>query len=396
MIPRRWIHILPAEYNEVLNPSPEVLSNYDIISRWENEFRSFIGSPNAVSLPSGRVGLKLILQHLNLKENDEIIIPALTLKALVSIITSSGLKPVCADINPKTLNIDPESVQNLISPRTKAIIALHTFGNPCLIEKICKIGQENNIPVIEDTAHACGARIQNQFAGTFGYAGFFSFDISKPVNTYGGGMVTSEDSSLIDFIREYNKKLIIDTVEITRKAKSIKLEQTLYNIKLMYPILYLRLFRPFFKSLEFVYRKIQSVPPENVQFTPLQASIGIEKLPFLSSKVEQRNEVAQLYRKFLSDKINIPYVRPDCIPSYYMFVVILPKKSHNICSSLLFRGIDTAFEEEIIDDVSLIIEKSHCPNANKVYPNLLALPFYDGISQDTIEYICNCLNKLVE
>lgn len=396
MIPRRWIHILPTEYNEVLNPSPEVLSNFNIVSHWENEFGNFIGSPNTVSLPSGRVGLKLILQYLNLQENDEIIIPALTLKALVSIIKSLGLKPVCADIDPKTLNMDPESVRNLISPRTKAIIALHTFGNPCLIEEICKIGQENNIPVIEDTAHACGAKIQKQFVGTFGYAGFFSFDISKPINTYGGGMLVSKDSSLIDFVREYNKKLIINTIEIIKKAKSIKLEQTLYNLQLMYPILFLRLFRFFYKSLEFVYRKIQSVPPENIQFTPLQASIGIEKLSFLNSRIEKRNEVAQLYRKLLSNKIDIPYVISECIPSYYMFVVILPKMAHKVCAHLLFHGIDTAFKEEVIDNVSLFIENSKCPNANKVYPKLLALPFYDGISKDSIEYICNCLNKLVE
>ncbi|HOQ31490.1 MAG TPA: DegT/DnrJ/EryC1/StrS family aminotransferase [Candidatus Hydrogenedens sp.] len=396
MIPRRWIHILPSEYNEVLNPSHPLLSNYNIVSQWEKEFGNFIGSPNTVALPSGRIGLKLILQYLNLQENDEVIIPALTLKALVSIIKSLGLKPVCADIDPKTLNIDPESVRNLITPRTKAIIALHTFGNPCLIEEICKIGQENNIPVIEDAAHACGAKIQNKFVGTFGYAGFFSFDISKPINTYGGGMLVSEDLSLIDFVREYNKKLILDTTEITKKAKSIKLEQALYKLKLMYPILFLRLFRFFFKSLEFVYRKIQSVPPENIQFTPLQASIGIEKLSLLNSRIAQRNEVAQLYRKLLSDKIDIPYVTSECIPSYYMFVVILPKKSHNICRSLLFHGIDTAFKEEVIDDVSLLVEKSHCPNANGVYPYLLALPFYDVISKDTIEYICNCLNELVE
>lgn len=396
MIPRRWIHILPTEYREVLNPSQDLLSNDRIVSRWEKEFGEFIGSPYTVALPSGRMALKLILQHLNLHENDEVIIPSLSLKALVNIIQSLGLKPVCVDIDPKTLNIAPKLVQKSITSRTKAIIALHTFGNPCEIEELCKIGQEHNIPIIEDTAHACGAKINNQYAGTFGYAGFFSFDISKPINTYGGGMLVSKDSSLIDFVREYNKKLILNTREIIKKAKSIKLEQSLYKLRLMYPILFFRLFPFFFKSLEFIYRKIQIVPPENIQFTPLQASIGIEKLSFLASRVEQRNEIARLYRKLLSDKIDIPYVQPDSIPSYYMFVVILPMDSRNMCRSLLLKGIDTAFREEVIDDVSVFIENSNCPNANTVYPRLLALPFYDGISEDTVKYVCNCLNKLVE
>ncbi len=396
MIPRRWIHILPSEYREVLNPSPHILSNDNLISHWEEEFSKFIGSPYAVSLPSGRLALKLTLQYLELQKDDEVIIPALTLKALVDIIKSLGLKPKCADINPKTLNIDPEYIQKLITPKTKAIIALHSFGNPCEIEEICKIGEEFNIPVIEDTAHACGAKIQSQYAGTFGYAGFFSFDVSKPINTYGGGILVSKNPYLIEFIREYNHKLELNTSEIIKKAKSIKLEQTLYNSKLMYPILFLRLFPFFFKSLEFVYRKIQSVPPENAKFNPLQANLGLEKLPFLISRIEQRNEIAQLYRKLLSDKIIIPHILPNSIPSYYMFVVIPPVPSRKICHSLLLRGIDTAFETEIIDNISSIVPDSDCSNANSVYPRLLALPFYDNIPSDTVEYVCDCLNKLVE
>jgi len=384
------------EYKEVLNPPSDLLSNESIVSRWENEFSTFFGTPYAVALPSGRVGLKLILKHLNLQKDDEVIIPALTLKALVNIILSLGLKPVCADIDPKTLNIDPHSLQKRITSRTKVIISLHTFGNPCYIEEICKIGEAYNIPVIEDTAHACGAKIHNQYAGTIGYAGFFSFDVSKPINTYGGGMLVSNDVSLINFVREQNQQFVIDTAEITKKAKSIKIEQTLYNSQLMYPILFLRLFPFFFKSIEYVYRKFQSVPPENIRYTPLQARIGIEKLSFLSSRIEQRNEIAQLYRKLLSDKIDIPYVRTNCTPSYYMFVVILPMESQRICRSLLFHGIDTALKEEVIDDVSTIINEPNCPNANSVYPRLLALPFYDGISEDTIKYICNCLNKLIK
>jgi dTDP-4-amino-4,6-dideoxygalactose transaminase len=396
MIPRICIYILPAEYKQILLHSADLLSNEENIYRWEEEFSKTIGSPYAVSLPSGRVGLKLILQHLKPNEGDEVIIPALTLKALVNIITSLGLKPVCADIDPNTLTISPETVQKLITPKTKAIIALHTFGNPCPIDEICQIGEQYNIPIIEDAAHACGTQINGKYTGTFGYAGFFSFDISKPINTYGGGMVVTQDKTLIEFIQKYNIQLVYDTKEIIKKTKSIKLEQFLYKLKIMYPILFLRTYPIFFKALEFVYRRIQSVPPENFRFTPLQASIGIEKLPLLISRIEQRNEIAQCYRKSLSDKIIIPYIPTNCIPSYYMFTAILPVEARAICRSLLFRGIDTACENEVIDDVSLIIENSYCPNANTVHSRLLALPFYDGMTKDTVEYVCEQLNKLVK
>ncbi|HOL18613.1 MAG TPA: aminotransferase class I/II-fold pyridoxal phosphate-dependent enzyme [Candidatus Hydrogenedens sp.] len=395
MIPRRWVYILPAEYKQVLNPPEALLTNELLIAKWEEDFANLLGSKNGVSVSSGRVGLKLILQHLKIQNGDEIIIPALTLKALVNIIESLGAKPVCADIDPKTLNITPETVSKQITKRTKAIIALHTFGNPCLIKEICEIADHHNIPVIEDCAHACGAKVKDKFVGTFGYAGFFSFDISKPINTYGGGMVVSQDETLINYIRNYNLQLKQDLKEIKKKAKSIQFEQTLYNSKLMYLILFFRTQRFFFKIIEFIYRKFQSVPPENIIYNPLQSAIGIEKLPSLISRIEHRNETAQLYRKLLSDKIHIPYVDSDNTPSYYMFTIILPINARKACRSLLFRGIDTAFEEEVIDNVAPLIDSSSCPNANSVYPYLLALPFYDGISEETVEYICTCLNSLV-
>lgn len=395
MIPRRWIYILPAEYKQILKPSPILMENVELIQRWERDFAEYIKAKYAVALPSGRIGLRLILDFLKIKYGDEIIIPAYTLKALAKIIQDYGAVPICADIDKSTLNISLSSIQSKITKKTKAIIALHTFGNPCEIEEICNLSNKTQIPVIEDCAHACGAKVNNKYVGTFGYASFFSFDISKPINTYGGGMVVTEDINLIDFIKKATAELRADVSEVQKKARALKLEQTLYKTGLMYPILFLRTLKNISRGIELAYRSIQTVPPEDVAYSTLQASLGINKLPLFSFYIEQRLEIVQTYRKLLSDKITIPNISFNVTPSYYMFVVVLPKKARHICRSLLLRGIDCSFENEIIDNLANILGDNNCKVAQEVYPYLLGLPLYNSLKTHDIEYICNTLNKLL-
>lgn len=404
MIPRRWINILPSEINLIENPSEALLNNDSLITRWETKFAEYFSRKYAIAVPSGRTGLNLILKYYTtnkiLKAGDEVIVPALTLKAIVNIITSANLKPTFADIDPNTLNINIHDLTNKITNKTKAILALHTFGNPCFIDQISEISREKNIILIEDCAHACGARIKEKkdgeeiekMAGCFGQASFFSFDVNKILNTYGGGIVITDDLKLSKFIKDSVEGLEKDPSIIKKKLSSIKFEQYLYKSALMiYPLLYLRTFSPFMKIFESTYRKLQSVPPEDIKFNPIQASIGIEKLPSLYSKVQQRLELAKAYRKNLTDKVKTPFISPNFTPSYYMYVVILPCQAKGIVRKLLKHGIDSAFQNEIIDLVVPPEEYKTCPIAVEIYPKLIALPFYDTLEEEKIEKVCHSL-----
>ncbi|MCX8065798.1 MAG: aminotransferase class I/II-fold pyridoxal phosphate-dependent enzyme [Candidatus Hydrogenedentes bacterium] len=407
MIPRRWINILPAEANLIENPPEALLKNDFIISRWETEFSQYFNRKYAVALPSGRIGFNLILKFFisnkDLKPGDEVLVPALTLKAIVEIVKSNDLIPVFVDIDPRTLNISLTDLKKKITNKTKMLLALHAFGNPCSIDKIYDISKNNNLILIEDCAHACGAELKikvdsnekKRFVGTYGEASFFSFDINKVINTYGGGIVLTDDSKMHRFIRDAISNLGKDPKIIRKKLISLKLEQYLYKSPLIYPLLFLRTFKPVMKIFELTYRRLQSVPPENIKFNPIQASIGIEKLPSLYSKVHQRLELAKVYRKNLTDKIKTPYIHPEFTPSYYMFVVILPCYARKIARKLLRYGIDSAFESEIIDLVIPPYEYKNCPNAVEIYPKLLGLPFYDSLEEEKIEEVCRVLETLL-
>lgn len=404
MIPRRWINILPAEANLIENPSGALLDNYSIVSRWETEFAEYFNKKYAIALPSGRLGFRLILKYFKsielLKPGDEILISAFNLNGIVKIITSENLNPAYVDVDPRTLNISIPDLTKKITNKSKMLLALHTFGNPCQMAKIYEFSKTHNLILIEDCAHGCGAGIKvkdengekEKLVGTYGEASFFSFDINKIINTYGGGMVITDDSKMHKFIKGEISSLAKDVKTIKKKLSSIRLEKYLYESSIIYPLLYFRTFKPLMKIFEFSYRKLQSVPPDNIRFNPIQASIGIEKLPFLYSKVHQRLELAKLYRKNLTDKVKIPYIHPDHIPSYYMFVVILPCPARKIVRKLLRFGIDTAFENEIIDFVAPLQEYKNCPNAAEIYPKLLGLPFYETIEEDTIEEVCHALD----
>ena len=405
MIPRRWINILPSEANLVENPAEALLNNDSLVGRWETEFAEYFNRKYAVAVSSGRVGFNLTLNYFLsskiLKIGDEILVPALTLKAIVEIIKSAGLKPIFVDIEPNTLNMSINDLKKKMTNKTKAILALHTFGNPCYVKQISEISKETDLILIEDCAHSCGARIKvketeketEKMVGCFGQASFFSFDINKVLNTYGGGMVITDDSKLYKFIKDSIEPLRKDPKIIKKKLSSVKFEQYLYKSALIYPILYLRTLKPIMKMFESIYRSIQSVPPETIKFNPIQASIGIEKLPSLYGKVQQRLELAKVYRKNLTDKVKIPFIYPECIPSYYMYVVILPCPAKKIVRKLLWYGIDSAFENEIIDLVVPPEEYRSCPNAVEAYPKLIALPFYDTIEEETIEKVCHSLES---
>jgi dTDP-4-amino-4,6-dideoxygalactose transaminase len=171
MIPRRKAHVLPGEFCKAIRAYKSrkdiALSN---VGLWEDTFARYIGARFGVSVGSGRLGLELILRAMELRRGDEVIIPAYTLKDLVGVIQSLGLVVVPADIDNRTFNISPNSLEKRISARTKVILATHLFGAPCEIVRIQEIARKRSIFVIEDCAHAAGAEFQGSKVGSFGDA----------------------------------------------------------------------------------------------------------------------------------------------------------------------------------------------------------------------------------
>ena len=170
----------------------------------ENEVATLTQSGNAVGCASGSDALLLSLMALGIGPGDEVIVPSFTFFASVSCITRLGATPVFVDILPDTYNVDPDRIAEAITPKTKAIIAVHLFGQCAQIDRIVQIGGGRDVPVIEDAAQAIGAGYHSRPAGSWGTMGCFSFYPTKNLGGMGdGGMLTATDPAVADRLRLY-------------------------------------------------------------------------------------------------------------------------------------------------------------------------------------------------
>ena len=172
------------------------------VTQFEQEIASDCQVDHAVGCASGSDALLLALMSMNIGPGDEVIVPSFTFFASVSCITRLGATPVFADIRPDTFNVDPDSIEQAITPKTKAIIPVHLFGQCAEIDRICQIAGDHDIPVVEDAAQSIGAAYHSRPAGSWGAVGCFSFYPTKNLGGMGdGGMLTTGNAATADRLR---------------------------------------------------------------------------------------------------------------------------------------------------------------------------------------------------
>lgn len=163
------------------------------VAEFEKQFRDYRGTRHAVAVNSCTAGLHLSLLACGLKPGDEVITTPMTFCATVNAIIHAGLKPVLADVDPRTQNIDAREVEKRITPRTRAILAVHFAGRPCDMGALVRIAQAHDLKIIEDCAHATEALYDGRPVGSFGDFGCFSFYVTKNMTTGEGGMVVTNN-----------------------------------------------------------------------------------------------------------------------------------------------------------------------------------------------------------
>ncbi len=172
------------------------------VEKFEHAVAAYSGCRNAIGVTSGSDAILIVLMAMNVGPGDEVIVPSYTFFATAGSVARLSAKPVFADINPETYNVEPASIESLITPKTKAIIPVHLYGQVCDMKPILGIAARHGIPVIEDAAQAIGSQYQDAKAGSFGKAGCFSFFPSKNLGGFGdGGMVVTNDDALAEKIR---------------------------------------------------------------------------------------------------------------------------------------------------------------------------------------------------
>ncbi|HLF34688.1 MAG TPA: DegT/DnrJ/EryC1/StrS family aminotransferase, partial [Cyclobacteriaceae bacterium] len=167
-------------------------------SRFEKKFAEYMGVKHAVTTVNGSVSLRLALLASGVSAGDEVIVPPVTFIATASVVVEINCIPVFVDIDPDTLNIDPDKIEEAITPRTRAIIPVHFAGLACDMDRIMNIAREHSLIVIEDACHAHGAEYKGKKLGSIGHAGCFSFQSSKNMASGEGGIVITNDDSIFE------------------------------------------------------------------------------------------------------------------------------------------------------------------------------------------------------
>lgn len=171
------------------------------IPKFENKFAKYVGAKRVVSTQSGTAAIYMALYELGIGRGDEVIVPALTFVATVNPIVHVGAKPVFADVNPETWNIEPREIEKCITKKTKAIIPVHLYGNPCDMKSILALAKKYKLFVIEDATESVGAKYLGKHTGTLGDLGCFSFNGNKIITTGGGGMIAGSDIKRLNHIK---------------------------------------------------------------------------------------------------------------------------------------------------------------------------------------------------
>ena len=234
------------------------------VTKFEEQFAAYIDVVRAVSVQSGTASLHAALIEFGIGEGDEVIVPALTFVATVNPVRYVGATPVFVDVDPNTWNIDPHEIEKAITPKTKAVLPVHLYGNPCDMKSIMEIANKHNLIVIEDATESLGATFGGRQTGTFGDAGCFSFNGNKVITTGGGGMVVTKAVERAEHI-----KFIVNQARDASKG--------FYHTEIGY----------------------------NMRMTNLEASIGLAQMERLSDFLSQKKKFNQIYREVLAD---IPFV----------------------------------------------------------------------------------------
>jgi len=171
-------------------------SDSGVTRDFENRFASIVGEGGAVSFAAGRMGFYALMRVLAVEPGDEIVLPGATCSVMVNAVLRIGATPVFSDIDPETFGSSAQCIEKCISPRTKMIVAQHSFGIPCDIEPIVELARSRQIFLLEDCALTLGSKVGGVTVGNFGDAALFSTDHSKPLNTLTGGLIYTRDAAL--------------------------------------------------------------------------------------------------------------------------------------------------------------------------------------------------------
>lgn len=338
------------------------------VAEFEKALSSYIGAKHCIAVNSGTSALDIAVGALELPAGSEIITTPFTFVASSNCILYNNCKPVFADIDPRTYNIDPDQIRKKITNKTKAIIYVDYAGQPCDIDEIQEIAEEKDLYLIEDASHALGAEYQGKKIGSFADMTVFSFHPVKHITTGEGGAVATENE-------EFHSRMKLLRNHGIDKAAG---ERTgyLYDMKVL---------------------------GRNYRITDLQCALGISQLRKIERFLKRREKIAKMYNEGLgkAEGIVIPYVQPRVRHAWHLYTILLGKKKDR---DRFFRGMK---KKGIGVNVHYIpvykftyykqfgISPKDFPNTEDVYSRIITLPMFAGMSDEDVKKVIAATKEVV-
>jgi perosamine synthetase len=337
------------------------------LREFEQAFADYIGTKRAVAVNSGTSGLFLCMLAMEIGPGDEVITTPFTFVASATSIMMAGARPVFADIDPVSLNIDPAKIEAAITEKTKAILPVEVFGNPAGLDSVCEIARKHNLPVIEDSCEALGSALKGKKAGTFGTMSVFGFYPNKQITTGEGGMILADDDALADMC-----------VSLRNQGRGKDAG------------------RPAHERLGYNYR-----------ISDINCALGIVQLSRIDEIKAKRRQVAKWYREILADdeRLIVPAEPADCDMSWFVFVVRLAEgfnteQRDRILQQMQSRNIQVSNYFPPVHLMPFIAEKfgyntDDFPITESASKSAIALPFHNHLMKDQIATVCTTLKQFL-
>lgn len=326
---------------------------------FEKAFAEYCNVDYCVGTGNGLDALMLALKALSIIEGDEVIIPSNTYIATALAVTYAGATPVFVEPDIRTFNIDPSKIEEKITDKTKVIMIVHLYGQPCYMDPIVAIAKKYNLYIVEDCAQAHGATYKGKKIGSFGDAAGFSFYPGKNLGALGdAGAIVSNHMSVIDKVRALGN----------------------YGSDYKYHHIY---------------------KGNNSRLDEIQAAFLAAKLPHLDKMNEERRRIAQMYMEGITNpEVVLPYVIEDAAPVWHIFSIRC-KRRDELEKYLNAKEIGTnkhypipLHMQECYKDLD--IKEGDLPIAEKISATQLSLPMYYGMTYEQVQYVIDTINEFKE
>ncbi|HNX90775.1 MAG TPA: aminotransferase class V-fold PLP-dependent enzyme [Candidatus Omnitrophota bacterium] len=329
------------------------------VPEFEKKFAKCIGTKNAISTQSGTAAIHMALYEMKIGKGDEVIVPALSFVATTNPVLYVGAEPVFADVDPDTWCISPLSIEKLITKKTKAIIPVHLYGNPCDMKTINRIAKEHKIMVIEDATESLGAVYCGKFTGALGNFGCFSFNGNKTITTGGGGMVVSGNKAAIEHI-----KFLVNQARDEKKGY-------------------------YHPEMGFNYR-----------MTNIEAALGLAQLERMEKLLQRKRRINEIYHEELdgNDKISFQGEYEGAKSSDWLNSVLIRADIRRMITLLKEKNIPARriFMPMTMFPYYRNARKDKLRNTLDIYKNGICLPSSTRNSEDDIRFVCDVINKILK